>query len=338
MPLRIDNESIGVLCFEKVDGSFSHLEIISMRLIANQVIKILKHLYEVDMNIFKKIKYKAKKHLKWWLGVNHTFIKLISVGVFIFFVYSLLASWEYKVESTASLTTDSVSLVCAPYDGIVFDVLATSGDKVSKDDLLMKLDTKELFLKLTESNADITRFKAQAQKARADNKLADMNMANARVQQVSAELEKIKYYLKQADIKSPFDGIVVKGDKEELLGAPVSKGEKLFQIAQLSDFYLTIHVEESYIDEIEVGQHGELKLLSRPDEVIPFIVDKIIPMANVDSEQKNSFIVKAKFINESEVWWRSGMSGVAKVNIGEKSVYWILTHKFVNFLRMYFWI
>ena len=52
----------------------------------------------------------------------------------------------------------------------------------------------------------------------------------------------------------------------------------------------------------------------------------------------NSFIIKAKFDEKSKQWWRPGMSGVAKVYVGERRVIWILTRRMVEFLRIYFWI
>lgn len=36
-------------------------------------------------------------------------------------------------------------------------------------------------------------------------------------------------------------------------------------------------------------------------------------------------------------WIRPGMSGVVKIDAGKRSILWILTHKVVDFLRLYFW-
>jgi len=37
-------------------------------------------------------------------------------------------------------------------------------------------------------------------------------------------------------------------------------------------------------------------------------------------------------------WWRPGMAGVAKIHVGHRSFLWILTHRTVDFLRMFFWL
>jgi hypothetical protein len=38
-----------------------------------------------------------------------------------------------------------------------------------------------------------------------------------------------------------------------------------------------------------------------------------------------------------EEWWRPGMTGICKINAGDRSLLWILTHRTVEFLRMALW-
>lgn len=96
-------------------------------------------------------------------------------------------------------------------------------------------------------------------------------------------------------------------------------------------------VQEEYIDEIKVGQIAELNLLSRPHEYFNVKIDKIIPMANVDDENGNVFTIKVVFLDEVKPWMRPGMSGIAKIKIEQRPVYWILTHKISDFLHMHVW-
>ena len=338
LPLRIKDEPVAVIIFERNFGEFSDDELISLRLIINQITPILETLHKEDLSILNKIKLKIKNYASWWLGVEHVFTKLSVITLSLVFMYTLMFSWEYKIESTASLTTNDVQVISAPFNGIVSEVNVYEGDKIKKGKELLTFDTEELYLQLTEAQANVIKYNAEIQKTRAMNKLADMNIADAKLQQAKAKLDKIQYYIRQSQIISPVDGVIVQGDRENLLGAPVAKGDKLFQISKLTNLYLTINVNEESIDEINAGDVGELILLSRPDEKIKFILEKIIPMANIDGKQTNSFMVKAKFTDELHDWYRPGMSGVAKIHVGEKPVFWILTHKITDFFRLYFWI
>jgi multidrug resistance efflux pump len=110
-----------------------------------------------------------------------------------------------------------------------------SGEEVKKDEVLITLDSQELFLKKVEAQADVTRFLAEAEKARASKELANMNISIARMEQAQSILERTKYYLEQSQIKSPFDGIIVDGDKKQLTGTPVSKGDLLIKVANPSN-------------------------------------------------------------------------------------------------------
>ncbi|MFT5662281.1 MAG: multidrug resistance efflux pump [Sulfurimonas sp.] len=338
LPLRIDNELIGVVLFEKAKEEFTEEELIILRLITNQVTPILNNLYINDRNIFSKLLYKAKEYLSWWLGVNDTLIKFFVIVISFTIITISVVDMDYKIESLGSISTDNISYISAPFDATVYKVEVHSGDIIKEGKSLLMLDTKELYLKYSEAIADVSRYSIEEQKSRSANKLADMQIAKAKINQSKATQQRIGYYLKQANIKSSIDGIIVEGDQEDLLGKPVSKGDMLFKIAQLSGFYLTLNVSEEYINEFEVGKKGNFVFLGKTAEKIEFIIDKIIPMATVDGSKTNSFVVKAQFLNPPKKWWRPGMSGMAKVNVGERKIIWVFTHKFVDFLRLFFWI
>jgi hypothetical protein len=37
-------------------------------------------------------------------------------------------------------------------------------------------------------------------------------------------------------------------------------------------------------------------------------------------------------------WWRPGMSGVARISAGHRSLGWIISHRLVDYLRLALWI
>jgi multidrug resistance efflux pump len=258
---------------------------------------------------------------------------LVTAGFF----YSIIGVWDYKVEGNAMLKTDSVSYISAPYDGLISDVYVHEGDEVHRGDHLLKLDTKELVLKEAQESARKISFEREVEKNRAGEEYADMQIAQSRLRETQAELERIRYYLDQADIKAQFEGIVVEGDKRELMGSPVSQGDILLKIARIDAMYATVKISERDIDQIAQGARGQLILLSRPNDTFDIVIDKIVPMAEVDQREGNVFIIKAGIGGKAQAWWRPGMSGIAKINAGEKKIIWIMTHRLTEFIRMYFW-
>lgn len=337
LPIRVDEEPVGVILFEKLDEPFSEYDLMVTRLASNQISYIMQNLYFSDQWFYQKMIRHIKDSLAWVLGPEKTFIKLCSLIMTCLLIFVCVEKWEYKIEVSADLATDNIAFVSAPYDAVVHEVLAHSGDKVKKGDLILTFDTQELYLKETEARSDVIRYDRESQKARAGRKLADMGIAKARKLQVETKLKRIQYYLTQSKVKSPFDGIIIEGNKEDLLGAPISKGDLIFKIVQPTDIFLKLKINERYVDDIQIGDGGSLALLSRPDKKFTFVVDKIIPVSEVDAKAGNIFVVKAKFKDEPQEWWRPGMSGVAKIEVGQKPIIWIFTHKMMDALRLYFW-
>jgi hypothetical protein len=87
---------------------------------------------------------------------------------------------------------------------------------------------------------------------------------------------------------------------------------------------------------LAVGQKGELVLSSQPDRVLPFTVSSVTSVAT-QHDGRNVFRVEAKVETAAGERLRPGMEGVGKVRVGERSLLWIWTHGFVDWLRLAFW-
>ncbi|MBA3026682.1 MAG: HlyD family efflux transporter periplasmic adaptor subunit [Sulfurimonas sp.] len=338
LPIVYNEKIYGVVTLEREDASFSDEEITLLTLTLLQLNVWLFDLYEKDKWLGEKIADSAKNMLSSFFGSENSFAKFAGVIVSALLLYSFFFEWDYKIEVSATLDTDNISYIQAPYDSFVKSVNYFPGDFVAKGETVIELDEEELLLKKLEMESDVIRYSREAEKARAKSELADMNIAIAKVNQAEAALKKVEYYLSHSKIQAPFDGYIVEGDKKELLSSPVSKGDMLLKIANAKDMFIKFKLNEKYIDEIKIHDKGELKLLSKPDTYYPIEVKNIIPIAQVDGASGNIFVLKARSLEEVESWWRPGMSGIAKINVGPRKVIWIITHSTMDFLRVYFWI
>jgi multidrug efflux pump subunit AcrA (membrane-fusion protein) len=158
----------------------------------------------------------------------------------------------------------------------------------------------------------------------------------AQIDQVSAELALVEDRLGHTRVAAPFPGIVVTGDLSQQLGAPVARGDLLFEIAPLEAYRVVLRVDERDIDEIATEQSGELALFALPDESFPFSVEKITPVSE-PAEGHNRFRVEARLEAPPPLQLRPGMEGVAKVEVGRRRLIWIWTHEAVDWLRLGLW-
>ena len=279
----------------------------------------------------------GKQKLSNWIGPGHVWGRAGAALLSLLILFAVLGKLDYRVEASSQLTTDSTRLISAQFDGRVETVLVSAGDVVKAGTVMATLDTRDLRQQELDIRADRERLGAEADKARAAGNLAELGIAEARYAQADARLARIVQYLAQATAVAPFDGVVVAGERKDLLNAPVKKGDNLFRVARIDGLYIEILVPERDVRYVRPNARGELRLLSRPDESIPFQLATFIPMAQVKGQEGNHFLVKAKLQHAPESWWRPGMSGIVMIDGGRQNVTWILTHKLVDTLRMKLW-
>lgn len=335
LPLRPEGEA--VLWLAQWEGALEPRRLERLRIALGLLLPWLSALRERDRWWGARLAGWAGRRLRPVLGPEHVGRKSLALALSVLLLYVLFGSWQYQVEASARLATDSTVLISAPFDGYVAEVMVSAGDRVAEGEVLAALDTQELYLKQSEIRADLRRYAAEADKARAAGKLVEVEIAKARRAQAKARLERVQYYLRQAHIEAPFDGVVVELQRKDLSGAPVKKGEKLFRLVRIEGLYVVLMVPEEDIRGVELGASGELILLSEPSQSIPIRVRTIIPMAQVKGQEGNHFLVKAEIEQPPEPWWRPGMSGMARIDAGERSILWILTHDLIDALRLRFW-
>ena len=128
----------------------------------------------------------------------------------------------------------------------------------------------------------------------------------------------------------------MEGDQRERIGAPVKQGDLLFKVAKTSRLYVEADVSERDIHEVRTGATGEIAFASQPK--LKFSVGVVrIQAAGEPKETGNIFPVREAFVGTPAPWWRPGMSGVAKINVGKRRLIWVLTHRTIDYLRLLLW-
>lgn len=285
----------------------------------------------------KRWRRKALDRLELFFGPGRPWIKFAAAAAGACVLFLAFGSLPYRVEATAQLATDSTRVVTAPNDGRLLDVLADTGDMIRKDQLLARMDAADLRQQELEVGSEIRRYGAEEDKARAAGSLAEAQVARFRREQAQARMRRIQALIDSSEAKAPFDGVVVEGDRRNLLGSTVRRGDLLFRVAAVEGLYVVMQVPERDIRALQENPEGSLILLSQTSREIRFKVTHFVPMAQVKGDQGNQFQVKARIIEPPESWWRPGMTGLAKIDAGERNVAWILFHRMVDTLRLHFW-
>ena len=285
----------------------------------------------------RRWRLKTLGHLELLFGPGHPWIKAGAVVGSAVVLFMAFGSLPYRIEASAQLTTDSTRVVTAPNDGRLLEIGADIGDLIRKDQTLARMDVADLRQQELEVGSEIRRYQAEEDKARAAGSLAEAQVARFRREQSQARIRRVQALIEQAEAKAPFDGVIVEGERRNLLGSTVRRGDLLFRVAAVDGLYVVMQVPERDIRDLPAQAQGDLILLTQTSQQIRFRVTHFVPMAQVKGEEGNQFVVKAEVIDPPEDWWRPGMTGLAKIDAGQRNVAWILFHRLFDTLRLYFW-
>jgi multidrug resistance efflux pump len=223
----------------------------------------------------------------------------------------------------------------APFSGYISEAPVRAADLVRAGQVLAVLDDRELRLERAKLESLRDQLDRQRGLALAQGNAAQINIARAQIDQTSARIALVDDQLGKTRVVAGFDGIIVTGDLRESLGAPVDKGQVLFEIAPLDAYRLVVQVDERDINDVVVGQRGQLRLASAPFDPIPFTVEKIVPVA-IARDGRNFFRVEGRLEHAHERL-RPGMEGVAKIDIGRRRLAAIWTRSALDWARLTLW-
>lgn len=337
LPLRLGGVPLAVLTAERNRAPFPQTEIWEMRLLGDASVGALRHLQRQQRWIGARAADALRELARQLSSVEHSLAKLVGLLAVCVPLALALIPMSYRVEAGFTLRSKDVAFVPAPFDGYIASVHAEIGDVVARGALLADLDRRELALEEASAGADVIRYGREAEKAMSTEALADMQIAAARREQALARQGLVRYNLAHTRVVAPMDGVVVEGDLKARLAASVRKGDLLFKVARLENTYAEVEVPEAEVHEIRAGQHGEIAFVGRPDLRLPVRIERVDPVASFKGG-KNLFLAKALIEVPTQDWWRPGMAGTAKIDVGERPLIWILTHRTLRFLQKVFWL
>lgn len=268
-------------------------------------------------------------------GPRHLIWKFTAATLTLTLAALLFIHTEYRVAAKTVIEGEVQQATVAPFDGFIAQSFVRAGDTVQRGQVLSTLDERELRLERDKWRSEYDQYTRKFRAALAQGDLPDIQVLSAQVKQAQAQLALASERLSRAKITAPFDGIVITGDLSQLLGSPVEQGKKLFEIAPLNAYRVILQVDEREVRHVQAGQRGTLMIAGLTDTPIPFQVSKVTPVATAQ-EGKNYFRVEAR-LAQAPPRLRPGMEGIGKISVGEAQLGWILTHSFVDWLRLSLW-
>ena len=215
--------------------------------------------------------------------------------------------------SNTSLESIREVTIYAKVNALVEELLAEEGDRVGKNQILARLDDREIRnehdqariavdqAKLTLAQAGVKARLSEANYERSEGLLkqrlispqehdqaALANETDALGLRVSVQqrdaavsrLEAAQLQLDYTEIRSSIDGIVTERTID--IGDRVNVNESLFNVEDFTPLWARIYLPERELSQIRLGQQAELRMQAFPDETFTSSIKMISP--TVDSE------------------------------------------------------
>ena len=265
-------------------------------------------------------------HLTWKLGAAAATLGLLLL---------LALPVPDRVSASTVIEGRQRHVVTAPFDGFIAQVLVRPGERVTRGQLLARLDDRDLKLEQARQRSEKEQAAGRLRQAMADREAAAMALALAEVQQAEAQLSLVEAKLVRTGLAAPQDGLVVSGDWVQQLGGPVETGKEMFEIASGDGYRVVLHMPDREIARVRVGQAGILRLTGQPQAVHEFRVANVTATASVQ-DGVNGFRVEADWVGMAPAL-SPGMQGIGKVEVGTANLLTIWTRSSVDWLRLKRW-
>ena len=336
VPLSMDQEIYGAITFERPGHELLEPEIVKL---CEQTAALIGPVLEVKRRDDRWLAAKALDSLSHQcgrlLGRGHLVLKSIALLLLGTTVAMSIVTGQHRVAATAALEGTVERVAVAPEDGYVATATVRPGDIVEQGQELATLDSKDLELERVKWTSQREQHRKEYREALAKFERAQVSILRARIEQSDAQIALLDEQLARTQILAPFKGVIVSGDLTRTLGSPVERGQVLYKIAPLNDYRVVLNVDERDFSDVVLGQSGYLALAAAPNERLEIIVNKITPVSTAE-DGSNFFKVEAS-LAESPEHLRPGMQGVGKIEVGERKLIWIWTHKIVDWLRLWAW-
>lgn len=260
----------------------------------------------------------------------------VGIGMALTVVTVLLAvPFEFRVGGNARVEGEIQRVLVAPADGFLKQTLVRPGDLVKAGQVLAELAEQDLQLERSKWSSELAQHENAyaAAMARADR--TQLVISQAKAEEARAQLALVDGQIGRSHIVAPFDGVLIRGDLTQSLGAPVQRGDVLLTVAPRERFRVIVEVDERDIARVRVGQPGSLALSALPWDSLPMTVTRITPMATA-VEGHNVFEVEAALADIPDSL-RPGLRGMARITAGSEPLLWAWTHRLTDWLRLAVW-
>lgn len=336
VPICHQGQCIASLCFERNSQvPFAPSSVGLMHQNAEMLAPLIDARRQAERGMFKHLKDTATDSFDFFVAPRYIKRKVIGALFLISLVFAFFWQTTHWIKASAELVPLERRVISAPIEGYVKSVETGSGDQVNAGDVLLRIDTSDAAVERARWQSELAGLSAKMRSAMAVADRREMAILSADIDTAKAQLELVDAQLKRSIITAPVDGVVVSGDLSQMVGAPVSRGQLLLELAPEKGYEVHLLVDGDKINRVHVGDPAALKMQAWSAEPLELVVDRIHPIG-IAQDGANRFRVVGTTLGDVALLM-PGQTGIGKINVGKASLLKILTGDFIGWLKLKKW-
>lgn len=265
--------------------------------------------------------------------------KKIVTAIAVLLIAAQFIPVSQSVLAPAEVVARAPSVVSAPINGVLKEVLVNPNAEVSENQLLIRYEATEFQGRLDIAQEELlvaqSELLSAQQAAFGDIRIkGELAVLRSRLQLREAERDYARTQLEKIEIRSPRKGVVVFRDVADLEGIPVKTGERLMQIADARDTQLRIELPVG--DALYFNSGARVRLFLDKAPLHP--VDATLLRSSYEAAPTPSGVLSYRLVAAFEETDkpRLGLRGTAKIMGDDVPLFVYLFRRPMAKLRQYF--
>lgn len=263
-------------------------------------------------------------------------MKALIVGMIALCSWIAFGTASYQLTVPASVRAPGKIVLTAPFGGSLLTLHVESGVQVSEGQLVASMDTAALESELDSLTHILETHQIEIDQAIAVGDRNAAELARAQFRRVQTDINAVRRRIEGAHLRSPFDGVILTSHAEDRIGEVFVQGAPILSIAPLMGANIKLDLPEHAAGWVTTRSTGVFVPIARPGYRCALSVTEVAPAAEPTPD---GVVIAAKAsMDQPSHWIKPGMTGTARLNLGERPVWWIGFHRAIDAVRLRFWI
>jgi len=188
--------------------------------------------------------------------------------------------WQSRLPAIGTLKASQGIDLSVEIAGTITDVQFQSGEKVSKGQAIVLLDSEMEQASLASAEADLTLSRLEFQRARSllDRQAisrSEYDRLNAESQKAAASVAQLRASLAKKRVLAPFSGTI--GIRQVDVGDYIAAGTPIATLQDLSTLFVDFYLAEQHVPLLKLGQRVQLRVAAYPGERFEGVITALNP-------------------------------------------------------------